>query len=262
MTKSSIHIVPIKGGSESHNQRLKSLPYVREDLSHLNSSFQFQSISVTKAEIIKRYQEQVGQKMQAKATPIREGVLLIEQHHTAEDLKCVAMAIEQRFGIRSIQGYCHKDEGHYDKITGEWKPNYHAHLVFDWTHRDNGKSIKLNREDMTELQTIVAKELGMERGQSSSIKHLNALQFKTQEEIKDFENVHKLKNGLVEAQKVIEQAEPLKKDIESLRSDKKRLEEENLLLRANKNHLEKKIETTRSELKEIEEQKQHKRFKL
>ena len=262
MGKSSIHIVPVKGGSESHNQRLKALSYVRSDLSYLNSSFHLKSIQEAKNFAERNCKEKTGRKMQDKATPIREGVLLINKHHTAEDLKRLSRVLEQRFGIKTIQGYCHKDEGHYDKITNEWRPNYHAHMVFDWTNHQTGKSIKLNREDMSEFQSIVAGELNLERGHNSSIKHLNAVQFKTQQEIRNLQNLHQLKNGLTEAQKVIEQAIPLKKEIDGLKSDKKRLEEENTLLRANKNHLEKKIEVGRSELKQLEEQKTNRGFKL
>lgn len=190
--KSSIHIQPVKFGSEQHNNREKKLDYVREDLSYLNSSFKIQNIDEAKVFAEKNCKEKTGRSMQVKATPIREGVLLIERYHTEKDLKKLAEKLEERFGIKTIQGYCHKDEGHYDKITNEWKPNYHAHMVFDWTDHVTGKSLKLNREDMAELQTIVAQELGLERGHSSNKEHLTALQFKNQEEAKKLEVTEKL----------------------------------------------------------------------
>lgn len=217
MSKSSIHIVPVKGSSEKHNQRAKELSYVRSDLSRLNSSFVVKSISEAKAFAEKNGKEKTGRAMQAKATPIREGVLLIGSHHTADDLKRLAEKIEQRFGIQTIQGYCHKDEGHYDKVSKEWKPNYHAHLVFDWTDHATGKSIKMSRDDMAELQTLVATSLGLERGESSSKKHLNAIQYKSQQEQKDLEKIHGLKNGLSEAQIVIAQAQTIRQEIEPLK---------------------------------------------
>ncbi|MEO3656671.1 mobilization protein, partial [Phocaeicola vulgatus] len=49
----------------------------------------------------------------------------------------------------------------------------HAHVVFDWT-QPNGKSVRLSRDDMAELQTIASETLGMERGVSSDRKHLSA----------------------------------------------------------------------------------------
>lgn len=223
MEKSSIHIVPVKAGSEKHNQREKELSYVRSDLSHLNSSFIVKSIREAKEFAERNCKEKTGRTMQAKATPIREGVLLIGQHHTAEHLKKLATSIEERFGIKTIQGYCHKDEGHKDKITQEWKPNYHAHMVFDWTDHNTGKSIKMSRDDMAELQTLVADSLGLERGVSSSKEHLNAIQYKSQQEQKDLEMVHGFKKGLSEAKTVLQQAETIKKEIEPLKTAKNSL---------------------------------------
>jgi hypothetical protein len=181
MGKSSINIQPIKEGSEMHNNRGKVLDYVRADLTKGNESFFKRSVSETQKEVAELYEKRVGQKMQAKATPIREGVLLLDAKHNIHDLQNLAEKIEQRFKIQSIQGYIHRDEGHYNEAS-EWKPNLHAHLVFDWQDKNTGKTIKLNRQDMAELQTLVATTLGLERGASSDKKHLNALQFKNQEE--------------------------------------------------------------------------------
>lgn len=258
--KSSIHVRAVTNGSEKHNNREKKLNYVRIDLSYLNSSFNFQSISNAKREVKEKYEQTTGQKMQAKATPIREGVLLIGEHHTAKDLENLANQIEKRFGIRTIQGYCHKDEGHYDKSTGEWKPNYHAHMVFNWTNEKTGKSVRMNREDMAELQTVVAQELGLERGQNSSKRHLNSIEYKTQQEINDLKAVFGLKNGLSEAKEAIKEAEPLRKEVEGLKTAKKGLEEETGLLRANRNFIEKKIEVGREELNQINQKKQQLKF--
>ncbi len=261
MGKSSIHVRPVKAGSEQHNEREKKLGYVREDLSPLNSSFKLASIAQARADAVARYQATTGQRMQAKAAPIREGVLLIEERHTAQDLRRVGQAIEERFGIRTIQGYAHKDEGHYDQATSEWKPNYHGHLVFDWTEKATGKSIRMKRDDMAELQTIVAKELGLERGQSSSIRHLNSIQFKRQQEEQSLKTVYKLANGLPDAFKAIEEGEAMKKQLEPLKTQKKEIEFENALLRANKKYLEQENEVQRQELKKIEEQKQSRGFR-
>ena len=226
MNKSSIHVLPVKVGSENHNQREKELSYVRSDLSHLNSSFVVKSIAEAKEFAEKNCKEKTGRVMQAKATPIREGVLLIGLHHTTADLKKLAGKIEQRFDIKTIQGYCHKDEGHYDKETKEWKPNYHAHMVFDWTDHDTGKSIKMSRDDMAELQTLVATSLGLERGVSSSKIHLNAIQYKSEQERKDLEKIHHLKNGLSEAKTIIEQVQAMQKEIEPLKKTQQHLSSE------------------------------------
>ena len=192
MGKSSIHIQPVKSGSERHNNREQELDYVRKDLCYKNESFKIESISDRLKFVTENYKEKTKQKMQAKATPIREGVLLIEEEHTIEDLKRLGRRLEERFGIKTIQAYTHKDEGHYDKVTSEWKPNYHAHMVFDWTDHETGKSLKLNKEDISELQTIVAEELGLERGIPSDKKHLNAIQYKAEQVKKDIETIEKM----------------------------------------------------------------------
>ena len=225
MGKSSIHVRGVNSSSELHNERGKKLSYVREDLTPLNSSFKLKTISASRKEIEEKYRASTGQKMQAKSEPIREAVLLIEERHTVEDLKRLAQKIEQRFGIRTIQGHCHKDEGHYDKVTKEWKPNYHAHLILEWTHQDTGKNVRMKRENMAELQTLVASELGLERGVSSSKKHLNSLQYKNAQEEKDLQRTLGVQNGLSKAISIIKQADSLEKEIEPLKTAKNGLEE-------------------------------------
>ena len=183
MSKTSIHIEPCKiGSSEQHNQRLKHLDYVRPDLSHQNKSWVGVADLPAHLEQLRTLvKDKTGRAMQAKATPIREGVIVIRQDTTIEQLKGLADAIEQRWGIKTLQIYTHKDEGHTDS-EGAWKPNLHAHIVFDWVNHDTGKSIKLSKQDMAEMQTMVADCLQMVRGESSDIKHLGAIQYKNQAE--------------------------------------------------------------------------------
>lgn len=175
MAQTSIHVQPVKGSSEQHNKREKELDYVRKDLSHLNDYWEKDTQTDRLENIKSRYLQSTGQKMQAKATPIREAVVVIKSETTMEDLKRLSDAYRQRFGIDTFQIAIHKDEG-YPK--GEWKPNLHAHLVFDWTNQVTGKSLKLNRQDMVEMQTITAEVLQMDRGVSSDKQHLSAIQYK------------------------------------------------------------------------------------
>ncbi len=117
----------------------------------------------------------------AGCSPIREGVLLIRADTTLADVHKFGEECKQRWGITPLQIFLHKDEGHWlggkpdteDKesfqIDGKWfKPNYHAHIVFDWMNHDTGKSCKLNDEDMTEMQSLASDILLMERGQSKT----------------------------------------------------------------------------------------------
>ena len=118
----------------------------------------------------------------AGCSPIREGVLLIRPDTTLADVCKFGEECQQRWGITPLQIFLHKDEGHWlsgqpeaeDKesfqINGKWfKPNYHAHIVFDWMNHDTGKSRKLNDEDMTEMQSLASDILLMERGQSKAV---------------------------------------------------------------------------------------------
>ena len=99
--------------------------------------------------------------MHAKATPIREGVIVIKEDTTLDDLQRFAHAVEDRWGIKALQIHTHKDEGYMH--AKEWTPNLHAHIVFLWAD-ENGVTRKLGRQDMVEMQTLLAESLQMDRG--------------------------------------------------------------------------------------------------
>ena len=118
----------------------------------------------------------------AGCSPIREGVLLIKPDTTLADVKKFGEECQRRWGITPLQIFLHKDEGHWlnsqpeaeDKesfqIGSRWfKPNYHAHIVFDWMNHETGKSRKLNDEDMATMQTLASDILLMERGQAKAV---------------------------------------------------------------------------------------------
>lgn len=185
MAKTSINIQPVKGGSEQHNHRAKELDYVRPELSIKNESWISESISDRLKFIKKNTKEKTGRSLQSKATPIREGVIVISEETTLKDLHKFAQKAEEKFGIKAIQIYTHKDEGHFkDQEKKEWKPNLHAHIVFDWTNHKTGKSIKLNRQDLAQMQTLLANTLEMDRGISSDKVHVEAQQFKNEAELR------------------------------------------------------------------------------
>ena len=118
----------------------------------------------------------------AGCSPIREGVLLIRPDTTLEDVRKFGEECQKRWGITPLQIFLHKDEGHWlnghpapedresFQVGERWfKPNYHAHIVFDWMNHDTGKSRKLNDEDMTEMQNLASDILLMERGLSKAV---------------------------------------------------------------------------------------------
>lgn len=118
----------------------------------------------------------------AGCSPIREGVLLIRPETTLADVCKFGEECQKRWGITPLQIFLHKDEGHWlsgQPETGDresfqvgekwFKPNYHAHIVFDWMNHDTGKSRKLNDDDMMQMQTLASDILLMERGKSKAV---------------------------------------------------------------------------------------------
>jgi hypothetical protein len=205
MAQASIHFEPVKGGSEEHNKRLKFLDYVRPERTRFNEYWRVDTQAHRLAIITQNYLDHhpKRKKLHAKATPIREAVVNIEEGTTMDDLKKLAKRLEQRFGITIFQIAIHKDEGFFN--SDSHKLNLHAHLVADWTNHKNGESIKLNRQDMAEMQTITAEVLGMERGVSSDKKHLTAMQYKEQKAREEAEKAKLQQLKAESAQRIAEQ---------------------------------------------------------
>jgi hypothetical protein len=195
MAQTSIHFQAVKGGSEEHNKRTKKLDYVHHELSSQNDYWESDTQEARLAFVTANAKAKTGRKMQAKATPIREAVVVISQETTMDDLKKLAKRFNDRFGIDVFQIAIHKDEG-YRKGKDGLKLNLHAHLVADWTDHQSGKSLKLNRNDMSEIQTICAEVLGMERGKSSEKQHLSAIQYKIAAEEQRAEAIESKTRGL------------------------------------------------------------------
>ena len=195
MAQTSIHFQAVKGGSEEHNKRTKKLDYVHHELSSQNDYWQSDTQEARLAFVTQNAKAKTGRKMQAKATPIREAVVVISQETTMDDLKKLAKRFNDRFGIDVFQIAIHRDEG-YRKGKDGLKLNLHAHMVADWTDHATGKSLKLNRNDMAEMQTICAEVLGMERGKSSEKQHLSAIQFKIAAEEQRAEDIESKTRGL------------------------------------------------------------------
>lgn len=211
--KTSINIKPCNiGSSEAHNRRTaeylanirKEKFYIRTDLMTGNETWV--SPDFGEATLIDRYnqiaamvKEKTGRAMQTKdrervnkktgkvtivrgSTPLKEGVVVIKDDTTMEQLQKFCEVCKQRWGITALQVFIHRDEGHYG-IPGDnatWKPNLHAHIVWDWMNHDTGKSCKLDEKAMSEMQTVLAESLDMERGTSKEVtgkEHLERTDF-------------------------------------------------------------------------------------
>ena len=199
--KTSINIKPCNiGSSGPHNRRTaeylanirKEKIYIRTDLMAKNEAWVSPELGDTSLaernrQIAAMVKEKTGRAMQTKdrekvnkktgkvtivrgSTPIKEGVVVIKEDTTMEQLRHFCEVCRQRWGITPLQVFIHRDEGHYaiPGDTATWKPNLHAHIVWDWMNHDTGKSCKLNVKDMSEMQTVLAECLEMERGTSKA----------------------------------------------------------------------------------------------
>ena len=170
----------------------------------------------------------------AGCSPIREGVLLIRPETTLADVREFGEECQRRWGITPLQIFLHKDEGHWlggkpdteDKesfqVGGKWfKPNYHAHIVFDWMNHDTGKSRKLNDEDMATMQTLASDILMMERGQSKNVtgkEHLERNDFIIEKQKAELQRIDAAKRH---KEQQVELAEQELKQVKSeIRTDK------------------------------------------
>ncbi|WP_454824240.1 mobilization protein [Phocaeicola plebeius] len=170
----------------------------------------------------------------AGCSPIREGVLLIRPETTLADVREFGEECQRYWGITPLQIFLHKDEGHWlggkpdaeDKesfqVGGKWfKPNYHAHIVFDWMNHETGKSRKLNDEDMAAMQTLASDILMMERGQSKNVtakEHLERNDFIIEKQKAELQRIDAAKRH---REQQVELAEQELKQVKSeIRTDK------------------------------------------
>ena len=197
MAQTSDHIKPCNiGSSEAHNRRTpeylkrisKERIYIRTDLTPQNSSWESslmegKDLTAYYNDIARMVKEKTGRAMQTKertitnkktgrtkvisgSSPLRESVVVCKADTTIDQLRTYCDRCQRQWGITALQIFVHRDEGHYD-IPGDkntWKPNYHAHIVWDWMNHETGKSCKLGKEDMSRMQDMVAECLEMERG--------------------------------------------------------------------------------------------------
>ena len=183
--KTSINFKVAKSDSEIHNFRKKSFDYIRKDLTPKNEYWMEQKIADRLLKIESYCKEKSGRKLQKNAMPVREAVVVIKENTTMQDLHNLSKRLEEELKIRIFQIAIHKDEGHYDKDTKEWKPNYHAHLVADWQDLETGKTLKHQSFHYSKMQDLAAECLEMERGVSGSLTRLEAVEFKIKKKDED-----------------------------------------------------------------------------
>ena len=208
----------------------KSKVYVVSELSAnneqwINPDFGSPELQMHYENIKRMVKEKTGRAMQEKererkgkngkiikvagCSPIREGVLLIRPDTTLADVHKFGEECQRRWGITPLQIFLHKDEGHWlngqpdpedresFKVGERWfKPNYHAHIVFDWMNHDTGKSRKLNDDDMMQMQTLASDILLMERGKSKAVtgkEHLERNDFIIEKQKAELQRIETIK---------------------------------------------------------------------
>jgi len=183
--KTSINFKVVKSDSETHNFRKKTFDYIRKDLTPKNEYWMEHKIADRIQKIEAYCKEKSGRKLQKNAMPVREAVVVIKESTTMLELQNLAKRLEEELNIRVFQITIHKDEGHTDKDTKEWKPNYHAPLVADWQDLNTGKTLKHQSFHYSKMQDLTAECLNMERGISGSRVRLEAIEFKIQQKEED-----------------------------------------------------------------------------
>lgn len=289
------------GSVEAHNERrpeyLESVKkaglslYFFENLTehndhwvNNNAKYKDKTVAEVFETMKKLYQEKTGQLPQltdkikkskktgkeyrcAGWSPIREMCPPIKKDTKIEDfdyLKKWAL----KHGIEIIRIDLHKDEGYYDEDTGEYKMNYHAHVVAGFLNWETGKTVKPNSQAMSEMQTILAIALNMERGErkaDTEAEYLDQLQYRKMMKVIDEEKkkakveVDKIKTQQNEESKKLEammvQTKQAEKKLKGLTTMLRNLEEQ-------KDNLEAQIAALKDEYAENNEQLEKKRAEL
>lgn len=220
--------------SERHNTRAQNLDYIFPELTHNNESFYFDNRNLIEiySECKELYEKKVKRKFQEKTAPIREGVVLIDEYTTLDDVKRLAEELGKLLNWKPLQVHIHRDEGH--KLSPDNKEgsevaelNLHAHIVFDTQNKETGKMNNSGKENLSTAQDICARELRMERGKPSTKKHLDALNFKIKKQEEQLQTLLlDIENLISKNEKLRQENEYMKKNEEILLKEKHELENE------------------------------------
>lgn len=248
MSISSINIQPSSGNATIHNERIFDVAYALKS-DDVNEYHRIASITQTRQAIYEDYKLHHGRKLNTKATPIREAVVNLNEHHTMKDLIKLSEMLESKYKMKVLHIAIHRDEGHIDK-DGKEKINYHAHIVFSNYDFDKHITIKRDKQVMRELQTDVAKSLQMERGKENSNKQrLDHRQYKrAMQEVEE-----KTKDLKSELTKVKEENQELKKyDFKEMQKKITQLEELNSSQKRELHQLNSQVKNNKAEFETLQ----------
>lgn len=165
-----------------------------------------------------KYQETYGQKFQGKKENANwEALINLNKEHTIKDVERLVREIEKETGFKAVQISIHRDEGRLNEKTGHPIYNLHAHVNFFTLDPETGRQqfrLSVSKSDrerirkehglkpdekiprelvavidknkLSKLQDITARELGMERGLKGSEKvRLGHKQYRATEQEKE-----------------------------------------------------------------------------
>ena len=233
------HIKPCNiSQSKRHNRRdadyIASLNpkmlYIRQELTSRNESYvapdvEGKSLEEIYNDIKAMVKLKTGRRMQERqqeytdkrgrkkvrngSSPLRESVVRMKPDTTMDDLQKYVQQVQQRWGIRAIQIHIHRDEGHYINPDNpkSWVPNLHAHIIWDWMNHETGKSCKLGKKDMEELQDLAAETLEMERGRrkaDTGAEHLERNDYILHKQEKELEQLKEQTEELTSEKEAVE----------------------------------------------------------
>jgi hypothetical protein len=210
MALASIHFSAVAAGSNKHLDRdpdyAEYNKHVDSALTKNNENWQspsYESPRQFRAELEQIYQNKIGQKMQGKATPIKEAVINCTAETTMDDLQNLSLALKEKYNIEPLRISLHRDEGS-DKAKGHI--NHHAHIVFSFFDQKTAKTFRPDKKILSDIQDITADIMAMERGArnvKNSRKHQRPEVYKAEQELK------KVSSKLIKKKSELEQLNSL-----------------------------------------------------
>jgi len=225
MAISSINFAKSSGGSFAHNDRTEKEPAYLLPVEHRlenecnRSALEAQKTLEELFENAKEnYQKTYRQKFQTKFENVHwEAVINLNKEHTMKDVERLVREIEKETGFTAVQISVHRDEGRLNEKTRHPIYNLHAHVNFFTLDKETGRQLYrrsisnserekirkehgipdgekipkhltavMDKEKLSKLQDITARELGMERGERGSTKvRLGHKQYRATEQEKE-----------------------------------------------------------------------------
>lgn len=242
MTTSSIHFKRVDPFfCEKHNSRKTE----KQPTYLLDKNLQKSNDFVKLADITVLHSEQLeirkDNRCRGKAPELRdscwEAVVNLEGRHSLEDLQPVMKLLKEKYHLTPTSIAIHRDEGYYDELHDTIKYNYHAHIPCYTVYQGKSVMRTIGKKQLSEMQTEVAKALGMQRGQiNSTAKRLEQSEYRRLAKVK--QELERAEQKQKQAEAVLSQVQPvLQKSVdekEQLHGTVKSLNDEILSLKEQK----------------------------